>query len=104
MHDCEDKDAVLLHNGSMGMQGFMLGSSGMQAGVFKAESKVMLLFSQQLYLLLTAPWRVKCCVVHEGLKWGSRSCFIPIVGCCSVATKQKIEHVKVTMGVAAAGC
>ena len=34
MHDCEDKDAVLLHNGSMGMQGFMLGSSGMQAGVF----------------------------------------------------------------------
>ena len=38
MHDCEDKDAVLLHNGSMGMQGFMLGSSGMQAGVFKAES------------------------------------------------------------------
>ena len=38
MSDCEDKDAVLLHNGSMGMQGFMLGSSGMQAGVFKAES------------------------------------------------------------------
>ena len=72
----------------------------------------MLLFSQGLqekgygihYSSLTTPWRVKCCVVHEGLKWGSRSCFIPIVGCCSVATKQKIEHVKVTMGVAAAGC
>ena len=31
--------------------GFMLGSSGMQIGLFKAESNMMLLFTQQLYWL-----------------------------------------------------